>query len=395
MNKLRESNEKLIKKVLETTPEAKRIADAAKPFLGGKDAYGVDSPFLKEGGFNFARAYTKLKERMSEADASSSFQQVLRAGVQTAVNSAYSTTQTTFEDWVKVMPSSKKTELYAPLHGISFPQELGASEPYPEVGAAGLSIQLTNRKYGSMYPVELELLEDDQTGQFSQQAGKLGEYMKLLTEVLVYAKLASKASMQYLNFKIPASETKPADETAAYPWAPASAPLLGGGFNRPGTYVAFGQTGIQDGIQSLMGQKNLLGIIMQVNPNRVLISPRYNFDSAVLANSAYYPSGAAAAGATGGAFAINPLKGIYDTSVVRYMFNQNGAVDSQSKAWYLVDDSKPWFILQMREAAVVEQEAPNSGKSFELDQIRFKVRGRMNADFIDPRFAWQGNDGSV
>jgi len=390
-----ERNKKVLEKILKEAPEPQKIANAAKRWIGNKDPFGAESPFLKEGGFNYHKAYTKLQERMSEADASSAFQQVLRAGVQTIVNQSYQTTATTFESWVKAVPSSKAQESYAPLHGLSFPQEIGPSEVYPEVGAQGLSIQLTNRKYGSMYPVELELLEDDQTGQFNQQAGLLGEYMKLLTEVLVYAKLASKANMQYLNFKIPASETKPANETAAYPWAPASAPLLGGGYNRPGTYLALSQSAIQDGIQNLMGQKNLLGIIMNVTPNRLLHSPKYNFDSAILANSAYYPSGAAAAGSTGGAFAVNPLKGVYDVSVVRYMFNSTGSVDPQSKAWYLVDDTKPFFVLQMREASTVIQEAPNSGKSFELDQIRFKVRGRMNADFIDPRFAWQGNDGSV
>lgn len=395
-NKLRERNIAVMKKILTNCEEAVKIAKRAAPFLNGKSVYGEDSPFLKESGFDFLKAKKKLEERLSEADASSAFQQVLRAGVQTIVNQSYQTTATTFEDWVKVVPSSKITELYAPLHGLSFPQEVGESEPYPEVGAAGLSIQLSNRKYGSMYPAALELVEDDQTGQFAQQAGMMGEYIKLLTEVLVYAKLQSPSGgSQYLNFRIPASETQPADQSGAYPWRPASTPFTGGGFNRPASYGALNQANIQTGIQSLMGQKNLLGVIMAVTPNRLICSPKYNFDTAVLANSAYYPSGAAAAGSTGGAFAINPLKGVFDISVVRYIVDQTGAVNPLANTWALVDSSKPWFVLQQREAAVVEQEAPNSGKSFEFDQVRFKVRARMNADFIDPRFAWLGNDGSV
>jgi hypothetical protein len=44
---------------------------------------------------------------------------------------------------------------------------------------------------------------------------------------------------------------------------------------------------------------------------------------------------------------------------------------------------------------MVEAEARNSGASFEYDVLRFKARMRGNADFIDSRFAWQGNNGSV
>lgn len=48
-----------------------------------------------------------------------------------------------------------------------------------------------------------------------------------------------------------------------------------------------------------------------------------------------------------------------------------------------------------RESASVMQEAPNAGESFNRDIIRFRLVMRGNGDFIDPRFAWQGNDGSV
>jgi len=388
--KLIEANKKVLARVLKENDEVKLINERFKK-ITGKDAFGAESPFMKESGFSFKKANQKLHSTLREADASSAFQQVLRAGVQNAVNSAYETVATTFEDWVTVIQSSKDTELYAPLHGIGFPRQVGPSEKYPQVGAAGLSIQLKNNKYGTMYSLERELLDDDQTGQFNRQAGLLGEYMKLLTEVLVYAKLASVSNMQYLDYKIPPSETKPADEPGSYPW---STSLLGGGKNKPASYGAFNQANIQLGITALMGQKNLLGILMNVNANRLLISPKSTFDASVLANSAYYPTGATP-GSTGGAFSINPLKGIFDISVSRYMFDQTGAVNPNSSAWYLVDDSKPWFVVQMREAAVVEQEAPNAGNSFEMDEIRFKVRSRMNADFIDPRFAWQGSDGSV
>lgn len=395
--KLVEMNRKVLGKVLRESEEQKNARKSFKNLAGYEFD---DAEQLKESGgkfpvttpgFSWKKLAAKLKTELKEADASSAYTQFLRGGVQTITNSMYESTPTTFEEWVTVVQSTKDTELYAPLHGVTFPRQVGPSERYPELGSAGLDIKLQNRKHGSIYSIQKELLEDDQTGQFQRQAGLMGEYMKLLTEVLVYGKLASVANMQYQDYKVPVSETKPADE-ASYPW---STSMVGGGRNRPDTYGAFNQANIQVGMQALMVQRNKLGIIMNVSPSRIIISPNFAFDASVLLNSAYYPSGAAAAGSTGGAFAINPIKGIADLTVARYMFDQLGVINGLSKAWYIVDDSKPWFILQVRESASVTQENPNAGNSFELDEVRFKVSGRMNADFIDPRFAWRGNDGSV
>lgn len=343
-----------------------------------------------EKGFSFSKAMAKLKE----ADASSSNTQFLRAGLQTIVNSMYESVPSTIGDWVQTVSSDKDTELYAPNHGLAFPSEVGASEKYPEVGAASLDIQLKNRKYGSMYPIEKELLADDQSGTFAKQVGIMGEYMKLLHEVYCYGKLASVNNMEYINLKIRKSETKPSYE-ANYPYASSAAPFRGGGVNRPTSFGIISKTGIQDAEIGLMNQKNLQGIKMLVNPNRLIVSPKDKFDTSILLNSAYYPSGAAAAGVTGGAFAINPIKGIADLTVTRFMFKNDGTVNGDSRAWYLMDDSKAWFVLQLRLAIMVQQEADNAGASFELDQVRYKASTRFNADHIDPRFVWQGNDGSV
>lgn len=389
MNKLREKNQAVIKKVLTDSAEMKSFRENFKARHGIDPLDGEKFPVMKEGW-----SWKKLREKVAslkEADAASAYTQFLRAGVQSIVNAMYESTATTYEDWVTVVPSSKDTELYAPLHGVAFPRQVGPSVKYPELGSAALDIKLQNRKFGSIYSLQRELLDDDQTGQFQKQAGIMGEYLRLVCEVWVYGKLASVSSgMTYQDLTIPVSETKPSSETT-YPWSTA---LIGGGATRPGSFGAFNQSNLQTGLYSLMGQKNLLGIIMSVSPNRILISPRNQFDAAVLLNSSYYPTGATA-GSTGGAFSINPIKGVADLTVVRYMFDNLGVVNPQSKAWYLVDDSKPWFVVQMREAVTVEQEAPNSGTSFEQDEIRFKARSRFNADFIDPRFAWQGNDGSV
>ncbi len=146
---------------------------------------------------------------------------------------------------------------------------------------------------------------------------------------------------------------------------------------------------------TLLNQVNLQGIKMNVTGNRVIAGPNNEFDLAILLNSSFYPSGAASAGATGGAFAINPIKGLFVPTISPYVFKNDGTVAGDSYAWYMCDDTKPFFVLQVREPATVEQEATNAGESFSRDIYRFKSRSRGNADFIDPRFCYIGNDGSV
>lgn len=388
MSTLRERNAKVITRALTENEEVKGLRNYLMKKHGVDPVTDTKNFPIMEGRFS----WKKLASKLQEADSESSFPQFLRAGVQQITNGMYQATKTTWNDWATATTSSKQTELYAPNQGVSFPRQVGPQENYPEVGAAALSIQLQNLKYGSIYALEKELLDDDQTGTFSQQASMLGEYMAILTEVLVYGKLASVANMQYIDYQIPVSETKPASESS-YPW---STSMVGGGRNRPDTYTLMTKDAIQNGIIGLMNQKNLQGIKMQVDAKRLIIGPKQEFDASILLNSAYYPSTVSAtAGATGGAFAINPIKGILDLTVSRFVFKSDGTVNGDSLAWYIVDDKKPFFIVQLREPIALEQEAINSGKSFEQDVYRFKARSRQNADWLDPRFAWQGNDGSV
>jgi len=391
-----EQNRAVLRERLWGSEEIRGFREAIKRRFGFDFKTDVKKFPVCESNFSWKKLRQKLNLR--EADSSSIFPQVLRAGVQTIVNAMYETVPTSFEEWVHVVPSKLNTELYAPLHGIGFMREVGGQEPYPETGAAGLDLKLINRKYGTMWPCERELLEDDQTGQFQKQAGLLGEYAKLALEVLVMSKLSGAAGV-YQNMRVPASETKPSTE-ATYPYVPSSAPFVGGGFNRPTAYGALTQANIITGMQTTTQQKNLLGLFMGVKPDKIILSPKYEYDIGILLNSSWYPVGAQAAGVTGGAFAVNPLttgqiRATLTPVISRYMFDHTGIIPFLSSAWYLVDSSKPAFVLQLRETASVEQEAPNAGQSFEREIYRWKVRVRANADYIDPRFFWRGSDGSA
>ncbi len=150
---------------------------------------------------------------------------------------------------------------------------------------------------------------------------------------------------------------------------------------------------------ALSVQKNLLGLIMQVKPGAILCSPFYKFQAMVLMQSTLNPSSSstqtADIGKTGSIESVNPIKSMLEVIDSPYMFDNNGVAGTLSKAWYIVDTNKPWFVNQVRQAPSVLMENPASGQSFERKVNRHRLDIRGNSDFIDPRFAFQGSDGSV
>lgn len=394
-NTLLERNKAVLRKHSIENTETKEIRESMKRKYNMDPVTDTEKFPVSKENFSWKKFKNELDGQMKEADSGTAFTQFLVAGLLQNVIGMYNTVPTSYSEWVHVASTNLLETPVAPLHGLSFPREVGEQMPYPVSKTAALSLKFRARKYGTMYEVTKELLEDDQSGQFKMQSGMLGEYLQMLTEVLVYGRLASQSpSAAYAGFQPGITESKPSNESV-YPWAPPATPLVGGAYNRPASYGVLNDANLKSAFKALAQQKNLLGILLNVKPNRILVSPYYRWDVAVLLNSAYYPSGAQAAGVTGGAFSINSLKGVADVTIAPYMCDSSGAFANLSTAWYLIDDSKPWFQLVMRTPVSVEQENPMSGQSFERDIVRFKASTRMIADFVDPRFAWQGSDGSV
>jgi phage major head subunit gpT-like protein len=338
-------------------------------------------------------------KKLRESVSSSQYPQLLRAGLQMATNNLIEiNTDTTFEQWGHTINSDKETELYAPIHGISFMSERGESQKFSETQTAGLDLSLTNRNFGQILAVNQNLMDDDQSGQLSQLAAELSEYSRLRDEVWAYGKLNSgSAGQSYAGLKIPSSETKPSTE-ANYPWTLSSAPFVGGGWNKLAPQI-LSQAGIVAAYLQMKVQKNLLGLIMQVTPGALITSPFYKFQAMVLMQSTLNPSSSstqtADIGKTGSIESVNPIKSILDIIDSPYVFDDTGMAGTLSKAWYVVDTKKPWFINQVRQAPSVIMENPDSGESFNRKVERHRLDIRGNSDFVDPRFAIQGSDGSV
>lgn len=385
-----EKNRKKMREAIYNSPEAKKFREGFKKQWG---ADPMDANMLKDG-FDWSKASSKMA-KFAEAEQSTAWVQLLRAGVSNIANDLFQATPGTYEQWVHTVPSKMDTEIYAPLESVGFPDEVPQGGYFPEVSTFGLDIKLRNRKYGSIFAASFEMIEDDQTGQMVQRAQRMGEYLKILTEVLCMAKLASPSNgVTYLGRLFPVSETKPSYESN-YPWTSSSAPFTGGGYNRPSSFGIINQANLTLALQSLMQQKDALGNYVPVMPTHLIASPKRRFDIAQILHSTYYPAGAQAAGVTGGAFADNVLKSVVDPIITPYMPTNAGVINGLAESWYLVDAKKPAFIHQLREGVSLVAEAPNSGDGFARDTQRYKARIRQNADFISPLFMWQGNDGSA
>jgi hypothetical protein len=346
--------------------------------------------------FNYKEAAHQLAVKFKEADTVSLLPQLVRAGVQQLALRSYQTTITSFEEWATVRPSKLREELYAPSHGPAFPREVAEGAPYPVVDIKALDLKLANRVYGSVYEVSKFLVSDDQTGQIQEGAAMLGQYLRTLQEVLCYGKLGSFANSVYSQYTIPQSETQPFYE-ANYPYTTSAAPFRGGGFNRPLAFGALTALNIQSGIQALRSQKNLQGLIMPVVADQLLVGSANEFEAKRIAHSAYYPQQVGTSAGVGvGAFAENVMKGAFGITQTQFMFKNDGTCDGTSTAWYLTTSSAPGkFVMQVREGVAVEQEAVNSGTSFDRDIYRYKGYMRGNADYVDPRWFWRGSDGTA
>lgn len=387
-----ETNRKIRERAVWGNPEMKEFRETIKRQFGVDMRDAKKMPMGTGADFSWGAFKSKL---MRETNTASAQTALLRAGVQTAVNNLYPAVKTTYEELAHVISSSKDTELYAPLNAMTFLEEVGEGEKYAESSVVGLDIKLRNKKFGEVFPVSFELIDDDQTGQFAGKVSEMAEYAAQLWEVYVYGKLASvTGGSKYANLTVPVSETKPSYETT-YPWAPAATPLKGGGINIPSSYGAMTQANVQALFTLLENMLNLQNLKMAVSPDTIWCGPFYRWTLATLLNSNFYPSGAAAAGSIGGALAVNVLEGIAKPVITRFMPDQNGSFNANSKRWGIADSSKPALIVQLREAAKVTQENPETGAGFERDIYRYKLTVRGNADIIDPRFFAQGSDGSV
>jgi hypothetical protein len=309
--------------------------------------------------------------RLHEAVAESAFPQLLRSGVQQFLFDGYEAVDVVYPDLVRVVNSDKFEELYAPLFGAEQPKVVQPSQKFEDSRLQGIDIRVRNLKFGRVLAVEVELVEDDQTGQIVQKASDMGERVRYVEENLVMGALLG----------------------ATYNTSIGNVQNGGGALTQPALETA---------TIRLHKMLDPLGNLILVKPDTLLVSPSDEFNAAKLLQSALQPSvpgaagqtaNTASSGGTGWTMTTNPLQGLFALKVSRFLPSSLDAVkgiDATNGAWFLMQAKKS-IAWQDRVALQVQQEAANAGESFDRDQYRWKVRRRANAAVIESRYIYRGN----
>ncbi len=345
--------------------------------------------------FRDLREYAVKNYRaLKEANPSSAFGQLLRAGIQQIANGWYDRTEVTYPKYVVETASDKRQEFYAPLFGSDLPHETGQGEEYTRQEVIGLDRELINRKFMGGETFTRELFDDDQTGQIRQRASNLGKGSKVWEEIYVASRMRGTAT-NFQGRAIAASTftTENADGTAITTPFDENLYATGEG-NRPAAFVQLAAAPLKVAYEALQNAKDPLGIKILNDINILLVSPFDTLNSKMLANSGYYPgvpgtgaqtASTAASGSLTGSFGDNIFKGLFNIEVNRYL---------DQGQWFL-GDAKQGPVFQRRDPLEVVQEQPLSGKSFDTDAYRFRSRARWEMDWIDSRFWYMGNDGTA
>lgn len=301
---------------------------------------------------------TGMSLRESGVNSASSLGQLFRYGIQQFMFDAYRNVPVVYPDIVQIRPSGNRQEWYAPLFGTEPPSEVAPSGPFKDSRIQGLDMTLINKKVGRLLSIQRELFEDDQTGQIASRPTDLGKKMRYREEFDVM------------------SAVRGATYTTA----------IG---NRPASYAGLTQATLEAADIALMAIRDPLGNRMLVMPNLLLVSTGDKFNAAKLLNSTLQPSvpGAAgqthdtaSSGTTGYVMTVNPLQGLYQLAVSRFLLTGD---------WFLME-SRTSIPFQERMALELMQENPQSGQSFDRDEYRWRVARRYQTAVIESRFLFAG-----
>lgn len=324
--------------------------------------------------FSFYRlreAAVKLAN-MYESNVESAYGWLLRSAVQEFANLVYRDLAVIFPNFVTEVTSKRRSEIYGGLYRPSLPIQLDAGERFRDSSFKGFERELVNYKYGQLISFERELFDDDQTGQVKSRASELGEGFRIFQEIYVLSRL----------FGLVRTEEGVKVGASTYSGTAGAGVVFDTTYgNRPGSFGLLTSDTLESAHVAARKITDPTGRKFLHVPTQLICSADDEFTALRLLNSTIMPI--TSAGTFSGQ--TNPLYGRYTVFVSPFV---------PARAW-LIGDPKRGFVFQRRNNLEITQEDPASGKSFESEIYAFRARERWEADWVEPRFAYLGNDGTV
>lgn len=321
-----------------------------------------------------ALSFRRLREAaeriadLHETNSVTTFGWLLRSAVNEFANQVYQDLQVIYPNLVTEVTSRRRSEVYGGLYRGSMPRLVDAGEKFQDTTFKGFERELINYKFGHIETFERELFDDDQTGQIRSRAGNLGENFRTFEEIYTLSRLFGQARSEE-GVDVPQS---------TYNNGNVFTTQIG---NRPTTFKRLSQEALEEAHTAMRRMTDPIGRKFLVNPTVLLVSPEDELVALRLMNSTIM----ALTATSDMAGLVNPLAGRYTVWSSPFI---------EPYAWQL-GDQKRGFVFQRRDPLEIIQENPNSGMGFEQEIYAFRARERFEADWIEPRVAWLGNDGSV
>lgn len=323
--------------------------------------------------FKALRRVAEDVAELVEANVESSYGFLLRGAIQEFANEAYQDHPVIYPELVTTYESRKLTELYGGLYRSELPTEVDAGEEFQETNFKGFEREIRNKKFGKVERFERELFDDDQTGQVRRRAGGMGEGYRTFEEIYIVYRVFAKVGSEE-GVDVPASTY---NSGTVY-----DATTIG---NRPTSFARLTQAKLEEAHVALRKIKDPVGRKFVVIPRLLVTSQEDELEAIRILESPLMAAAQTAATADLTGLRKNPLQGKYQPL---------SSVFVPAYAW-LVGDPKKGFVLQRRDPIEVTQENPGSGDSFKKEIYAFRIRSRWEADWVEPRFSYLGNDGSV
>lgn len=364
-----------------------------------KDLFDITSPSFSLKKFvhaceNYAAKRTRAREATGGA---SVVQQLLRAGIQMAVNSEYQAIETSYEELVHQVTSTKKVELYAPLYRAGYMGEVASGDDPPRLNISGADFQIMNKKFMGVIEIDRDDIEDDQTSQLTEQPHQIGENAKILKDSRVFVRWIGTAGQDASGEAVPASQTgSQAGETT---W-PFNAKFSKGGGANILNDGAGNPTPMAASYQAIILLRQLGRKMLDPKGNKMLV--RYDtlwcgsaledgFDLMLQSDS--YPSTGSIHQATAGGADMG-MGRTQAKNILKGKYNLVSSIWLPDLAYGLAQAAKG-FTLQQRRPLEVVQENVLSGSAFLNQVYRWNINERYECDWREPRFAAAGSLGTV
>lgn len=288
------------------------------------------------------------------------FPDLLREGVKFMAFSSYNEVPVSYPQWANVVSSNKQKEEYLKDVALGIAPVVPEGSPYPVAGVGvGDGVIIGNEKRGYIIEVTEEMMKFDQIGKVRQITENMARSLRMTEEVAALSVLTTQGN--YTRN----STTNDNDQGANV------------------QDLTFSPTALVTAFNTLATMKDRrTGVKIGVNPNTLIVAPKLRWAAEQLIKS---PEVMRVGGGTNeiyGTGTNNPFFGAVTKVIVSPYFGDG-------YQWALIESGRSVQFQRVEPLQVLREQAnETSGKYFEMDVLRYRIRSWFGVGMLDDRFAF-------